>query len=180
MTKDIQIEVIAYLAMALFLCISTVALAKTEVVISKKNRFGGMTKKINYSDQDDNYKAGIKQVIEYSDSHGNKRKIEFYTRKKHSPTFNLYMIIHYKSTGKIVELFPSDKESGGQKVFKLVFYYNEMNKLHKREDYFIKGSPILELGIFKRVIYYDEAGGVTGIEHFDKIGKKVMPQQEYN
>jgi hypothetical protein len=45
MTKDIQIEVIAYLAMALFLCISTVALAKTEVVISKKNRFGGMTKK---------------------------------------------------------------------------------------------------------------------------------------
>jgi len=180
MVKDVQIDMIASLAIVLFLYMNTVALGETKVVISKKNRFGGITEKISYSDQDDSYKAGIRQVIKYSDSHGNKRRIEIYTTKKHSQTLDLDMIIHYKSTGRVVELFPSNKESGGQGVSKLVLYYNEMDKMHMREDYFIKGSPILELGVFKRVIYYDEAGGVTRVEHFDKIGKKVMPQQGYN
>jgi hypothetical protein len=50
----------------------------------------------------------------------------------------------------------------------------------KKEFYFTKGSLLSRLGVFKRVIYYDEAGGVTRVEHFDKIGKKVMPQQGYN
>ena len=72
MVKDVQINLITFLAIVLFLCMSTIALAETEVVISKKNKFGGITKKINYSAQDDQYKAGTQQVIDYSDSHGNK------------------------------------------------------------------------------------------------------------
>ena len=176
MVKDIQIDVIAYLAMVLFLCMSTVTLAETEVVISKKNRFGGMTKKINYSDQDDNYKAGINQVIEYSGSHGNKRKIEIYTSKEHSQKLDLDMIIHYESTGRVVEFIPSDNETGVEGVTKLVLYYSDKDKLQKREYYFAKGSPVSELGVYKRVIYYDETGGVTGVEHFDRNGKKVMPR----
>jgi hypothetical protein len=92
-----------------------------------------MTKKINYSDQDDNYKAGINQVIEYSDSHGNKRKIEIYTSKEHSQKLNLDMIIHYNSTGRIVELFSSDEETRRQGVSKLALYYNRTNKLKKKE-----------------------------------------------
>jgi hypothetical protein len=155
---------------------SAAALAETEVVISKKNSFGGITKKINYSEQDSSYKAGIKQVIDYSDGHGNKRKIEIYTSKKHSQKLDLDMIIHYKSTGRVFEFFPSDKETGGQGVSKLILYYSGKDKLQKREYYFAKGSPLLEFGVYKRVIYYDEAGGVTKVEHFDKIGKKVMPQ----
>ena len=86
------------------------------------------------------------------------------------------MIIHYKSTGRVFEFFPSDKETGGQGVSKLVLYYNEMDKLQRREYYFAKGSPISELGVYRRVIYYDEAGVVTRVDHFDKNGKKVMPQ----
>ena len=155
---------------------STSAFAETEVVISKKNSFGGLTKKISYSEEDKSYKAGIKQVIDYSDSHGNKRKIEVYTSKKHSQKLDLDMIIHYKSTGKIFEFFPSDRETAGQGVSKLVLYYNEKDKLQKREYYFAKASDISGLGVYRRVIYYDEAGGVTRVEHFDKNGKKVMPQ----
>jgi len=112
----------------------TVALAETEVVISKKNRVGGITKKINYSAQDHQYKAGIQQVIDYSDSHGNKRKIEIYTSKEHSQKLDLDMIIHYNSTGRVVELFSSDKEAGGQGVSKLALYYNRRNKLKKKNS----------------------------------------------
>ena len=134
MVKDIQIDIIAYLAMVLFLCMSTVALAETEVVISKKNRFGGITKKINYSAQDHQYKAGIQQVVDYSDSHGNKRKIEIYTSKEHSQKLDLDMMIHYNSTGRVVELFSSDKEAGGQGVSKLALYYNRRKKLKKKNS----------------------------------------------
>ena len=176
MLKDVHLDLIAYLTMVLFFCISTAALGETEVVISKKNSFGGITKKINYSEQDDSYEAGIKQVVEYSDSHGNKRKIEIYTSEKNSQKLDLDMIIHYKSTGRVVEFIPSDNETGVQGVSKLILYYNEKDKLQKREYYFAKGSPVSELGVYKRVIYYDETGGVTRVEHFDKIGKKVMTQ----
>ena len=176
MEKNIYIDVVAYITMVLFLCMSAAAFAETEVVISKKNSFGGITKKINYSEQDASYKAGIKQVIDYSDSNGNKRKIEIYTSEKNSQKLDLDMIIHYKSTGRVVEFIPSDNETGVQGVSKLILYYNEKDKLQKREYYFAKGSPVSELGVYKRVIYYDETGGVTRVEHFDKIGKKVMPQ----
>src|SRR5210317_308278 len=167
MVKDVQIDVIAYFAMVLFLCMSTIALAETEVVISKKNRFGGITKKINYSAQDDQYKAGIQQVIDYSDSHGNKRKIEIYTGKEHSQKLDLDMIIHYRSTGRVIELFSSDNETGVQGVSKVVLYCNLRNILQKREYYFAKGSPLSKLGVYKRVIHYDETGRVTRVEHLD-------------
>jgi hypothetical protein len=176
MVKDVQIDVIAYFAMVLFLCMSTITLAETEVVISKKNRFGGITKKINYSAQDDQYKAGIQQVIDYSDSHGNKRKIEIYTGKEHSQKLDLDMIIHYRSTGRVIELFPSDNETGVQGVSKVVLYCNLRNILQKREYYFAKGSPLSRLGVYKRVIHYDETGRVTRVEHLDKFDKRVMPQ----
>ena len=176
MMKDIHLDLIAYLAMVLFLCMSAAALAETEVVISKKNSFGGITKKIKYSEQDDSYKAGIRQVIDYSDSNGNKRKIEIYTSKKHSQKLDLDMIIHYKSSGRVFEFFPSATETGVQGISKLVLYYNEKDLLQKREYYFAKGSALSELGVYKRVIFYDEDGGVNRVEHFNRIGKKVMPQ----
>jgi len=140
MVKDVQIDVIAYFAMVLFLCMSTIALAETEVVISKKNRFGGITKKINYSAQDDQYKAGIQQVIDYSDSHGNKRKIEIYTGKEHSQKLDLDMIIHYRSTGRVIELFSSDNETGVQGVSKVVLYCNLRNILQKRNTTLLRGA----------------------------------------
>ena len=176
MVKDVQINLITFLAIVLFLCMSTIALAETEVVISKKNKFGGITKKINYSAQDDQYKAGIQQVIDYSDSHGNKRKLEIYTGKEHSQKLYLDMIIHYKSTGRVIELFPSDNETGVQGASKVVLYCNLRNILQKREYYFATGSPLSKLGVYKRVIHYDETGRVTRVEHLDKFDKRVMPQ----
>lgn len=176
MVKDMQIDVIAYLAMVLFLCMSIIALAETEVVISKKNRFGGITKKIKYSEQDDSYKAGIQQTIDYYDSQGNRRKIEIYTSRSHSQKLDLDMIIHYKSTGRVFEVYPPDKETGREKISKFVLYYSKDDKLQKREYYFDKDSPVSKLGVDKRVIYYDDAGGATRVEHIDKSGKRVMPQ----
>ena len=176
MVKDVQINLITFLAIVLFLCMSTIALAETEVVISKKNKFGGITKKINYSAQDDQYKAGTQQVIDYSDSHGNKRKLEIYTGKEHSQKLHLDMIIHYKSTGRVIELFPSDNETGVQGVSKVVLYCNLRNILQKREYYFATGSPLSKLRVYTRVIHYDETGRVTRVEHLDKFDKRVMPQ----
>ena len=176
LVKDVQIHTIAYLAMVLFLCMSTIALAETEVVLSKKNRFGGITKKVNYSAQDDQYKEGIQQVIEYLDRHGHKQKIEIYTGKEHSQKLVLDMIINFKRTGRVIELFPSDNETGVQGVSKVVLYCNQRSILQKREYYFATGSPLSKLGIHKRVIHYDETGKVTRVEHLDKFDKRVMPQ----
>jgi len=175
--KGVNMNKIAYLTMMLFLCMSTAALAETEVVISKKNKFGGITKKTKYSEQDDSYKAGIQQTIDYYDSHGNRRKIEIYTSGSHSQKLDLDMIIHYKSTGRVLEVYPSDKETGREKISKLVSHYSENDKLQKREYYFAKDSPVSKLGVDKRVIYYDAAGGATRVEHIDKSGKRVIPQQ---
>ena len=168
---------IAYLTMMFFLCISTAALAETEIVISKKNRFGGITKKIKYSEQDDSYKAGIKQTIDYYDRQGNRRKIEIYKSRSHSQKLDLDMIIHYKSTGRVFEVYLSDKETGREKISKRVSHYGKDDKLQKREYYFDKDSPVSKLGVDKRIIYYDDAGGATRIEHLDKSGKRVLPQQ---
>ena len=162
--------------MMFLLCMSTGALAETEVVISKKNRFGGITKKIKYSEQDDSYKAGIQQTIDYYDSQGNRRKIEIYTSRSHSQKLDLDMIIHYKSTGRVFEVYPPDKETGREKISKFVSYYSKDHKLQKREYYFDKDSPVSKLGVDKRVIYYDDAGGATRVEHINKSGKRVMPQ----
>jgi hypothetical protein len=176
MLKDLNMNKIVYLTMMLSLCISTAALAETEFVISKKNKFGGITKKIKYSEQDDSYKAGIQQVIDYYDSQGNRRKIEIYRRRRHSRRLDLDMIIHYKSTGRVLEVYSPDKEMGREKVSKRVSHYSKDDKLQKREYYFDKDSPISKLGVDKRVIYYDDAGGATRVEHLDKSGKRVMPQ----
>ena len=175
--KGVTMNKIAYLTMMLFLCMSTAALAETEVVISKKNKFGGITKKTKYSEQDDSYKAGIQQTIDYYDSHGNRRKIEIYTSGSHSQKLDLDMIIHYKSTGRVLEVYPSDKETGKEKISKRVSHYSKNAKLKKREYYFAKDSPVSKLGVDKRVIYYDDAGGATRVEHIDKSGKRVIPQQ---
>ena len=175
--KGVNINKIAYLTMIFFLCMNTEApLAETEVVISKKNRFGGITKKIKYSEQDDSYKAGIQQTVDYYDSQGNRRKIEIYKSRSHSQKLDLDMIIHYKSTGRVFEVYPSDKEKGREKISKRVSHYSKDDKLHKREYYFDKDSPVSKLGVDKRVIYYDDAGGTTRVEHIDKSGKRVMPQ----
>jgi hypothetical protein len=167
---------IAYLTMMFFLYMSLAALAETEVVISKQNKFGGITKKINYSEQDDRYKAGIQQIIDYYDSHGNRRRIEIYKSRSHSQKLDLDMIIHYMSSGRVVEVYPSDIETGREKISKLVSHYSTNDKLQKREYYFAKDSPVSKLGVDKRVIYYDDAGGTTRVEHVDKYGRSVMPQ----
>jgi hypothetical protein len=176
MLKGVNMNKIAYLTMMFFLCMSTAALAETEVVISEKNRFGGMTKKITYAEQDNNYKAGIQQIIDYYDRYGNRRKIEIYTSRSHSQKSALDMIIHYESTGRVFEIYPSDKELGREKISKLISYYNKNDKLEKKEYYFAKDSPVSKLGVDKRVIYYDDAGGATRVEHLDKYGKRVIPE----
>jgi hypothetical protein len=86
------------------------------------------------------------------------------------------MIIHYKSTGRVLEVYPSDKETGREKISKRVSHYSKNDKLQKREYYFAKDSPVSKLGVDKRVIYYDDAGGTARVEHIDKYGKRVMPQ----
>jgi len=175
--KGVNMNKIACLTMMFFLCMGTAALAETEVVISKKNRFGGITKKNKYSEQDDSYKAGIQQVIDYYDSQGNRRKIEIYTSRSHSKKLDLDIIIHYKSTGRVFEVYQPDKETGREKISKRVSHYSKDDKLQKREYYFTKDSPVSKLGVDKRVIYYDDAGAATRVEHIDKSGKRVIPQQ---
>ena len=56
----------------------------------------------------------------------------------------------------------------------MVLYLSESNKLKKREYYFTQKSPIATLGIYKRVIYYDDSGEITKVIHLDKAGHIAM------
>ena len=57
----------------------------------------------------------------------------------------------------------------------MVNYYDQNNLLYKREYYLRKESVFAKLGVYKRVVYYDNKGRKTESEDLDKVGnvKKV-------
>ena len=55
----------------------------------------------------------------------------------------------------------------------MVNYYDQNNLLYKREYYLRKESVFSKLGVYKRVVYYDNKGRKTDTEDLDRVGKVI-------
>ena len=63
------------IAMVSLILLSSTAYAKTELIFSRNNKYGGIIKDIRYSAQDDNYREGVSRILVTYDNNGIKREI---------------------------------------------------------------------------------------------------------
>jgi hypothetical protein len=149
--------------------------AATEEIVSGNNKFGGITKKIKYSEEEDYNHKGIRKTILYYDDRGHERIKEIYATDSYANKVGSYKtVIYYENKGKVVEIFSTDIETADKGFFKLVLHIGPNNKLKKREYYFAEKSAIAVLGIYKRVIYYDLSGKIIKVKHLDSVGNITM------
>ena len=55
----------------------------------------------------------------------------------------------------------------------MVNYYDKNGLLYEREYYLRKESVVARLGVYKRVIYYDENGRETESKDLDRLGNVI-------
>ena len=60
----------------------------------------------------------------------------------------------------------------------MVNYYDQNNLLYKREYYLRKESVFAKLGVYKRVVSYDNKGRKTGTEDLDRVGNVIRIRLE--
>ena len=170
---------IIYFALIWFFCTNLLVFAETENVILDNNRFGGFTKIVTYSNENEEEynKKGIQRIIYYYDNKKQKKLIEIYATRDYSTKVGSYKTsINYKKKGRIIEIFLTDIQAAEKGYSKLVLYLSDSNNLEKKEYYFTAKSPIGMLGIYKRVIYYGSSGEIRKVTHFDKLGNIAMTE----
>ena len=164
-----------YFILIWLFCTNFPVFAETENVISENNRFGGITKIVTDSNVNEHNKNGIRQIIYHYDNKGHEKLVEILATDEYSAKVGLYKtLIYYKEKGRMIELFSTDIQTAEKGYFKLVLHLSHSNKLEKQEYYFTEKSPIGMLGIYKRVIYYDNSGEITKVLHLDKVGNIAM------
>ena len=55
----------------------------------------------------------------------------------------------------------------------MVNFYDKNNLLYKREYYLRKESVVAKLGVYKRVVHYDNSGRKTESEDLDRVGNVI-------
>ena len=162
-----------YLAVVLFLCLVSTALGKEERVL-KDNEYGGITKVVIYSEKDAEYKNGIKQVVTAYDAKKTKVMVEVHATEIQSEREGWDKTVTYYWGGtSIGEVYSTDSHSEVFGFDRMVNYYDNNNLLYKREYYLRKESAFATLGVYRRVVYYDENGKKTKYEDLDRLGNVV-------
>ena len=162
-----------YFAVLLFLCLISTAFAKEEWIL-KDNEYGGITKIISFSEKDAEYKNGIQQIVTAYDERKNKTMVEVYATKIHSEKEGWdRTITYYWGETSIGEIHSTDSHSEVYGFNRMVNYYDQNNLLHKREYYLRKESVFSKLGVYKRVVYYDNKGRKTATEDLDRVGNVI-------
>ena len=167
-----------YLAVVLFLCLTATAFGKEELIL-KDNEYGGITKVVTFSEKDAEYKKGIKKVVTAYDEMKNKTMVEVYATKIHSEKEGWdKTTTYYWDETSIGEIHPTDSHSEVYGFDKMVNYYDQNNLLYKREYYLRKESVFAKLGVYKRVVYYDNDGRITKSEDLDRVSNVVRIKLE--
>ena len=165
----------ALLTIGLFFSINVTATAATEKVISQDNEYGGLTKVIVYSEADSEFKKGMGKIIASYDNEGSKKKMEIYATESHSKEMGWYKkVIYYWERKKVSEAYSTDSDSEKYGFHRMVSYFDKDNRLEKREYYLNKNTTAGKLGVYKRVVHYDDKGKVTYVEDLDRRGSLVL------
>lgn len=164
----------AFFVLGLIFYLNTVAVAATEEVTSESNEYGGLTKQIVYSEKDPDFDKGIYKIIASYDNKGIKKKMEIYATDNHSNEAGWYKkVIYYWDRKKISEAYSTDSDSLKYGFHRMVSYFNKDNTLEKREYYLSKDTTAAKLGVYRRVVHYDNNGKVTYVEDLDQRGNPV-------
>ena len=165
-------------AVLLFLCLTATVFAKEESIL-KDNEYGGITKIVSFSKKDAEHKKGIQQMVTAYDERKNKMMVEVSATKIHSEKEGWdKTITYYWGETSIGEVHSTDSHSEVYGFNKMVNYYDQNNLLYKREYYLRKESVFSKLGVYKRVVYYDNEGRITGTEDLNKIGTIIRISTE--
>ena len=165
----------ALITLVLIFFLSATAAAETEEVISEHNEYGGVTKQIIFSEKDPDFQKGMYKIVASYDNEGNKIKMEIYATESHSSEAGWYkMVIYYWGREKVSEAYSTDSDSLKYGFHRMVSYYGRDNILEKREYYLNKNTTAAQLGVYKRVVHYDNSGKVTQVEDLDEMGNLVQ------
>jgi len=148
--------------------------AKSEEVIATNNEYGGITKRIEFSSEDQEYKKGIQEIIYSYNNKGVKVKTEVVARPEQANKEGWQRTVSYSwGKEKIGEIYSTDTHSRVYGFYRMVNFYHKDNQLYKREYYINKNSLIGRLGVYKRVVYYDKNGNKIKQEDLDNAGNRV-------
>ena len=162
-----------YFAVVLFLCLTATAFGKEESTL-KDNEYGGITKVVTFSEKDAEYKKGIKKIVTAYDEMKNKIMVEVYATKIHIEKEGWdKTTTYYWGETRIGEVHSTDSHSEVYGFDKMVNFYDKNNLLYKREYYLRKESVAAKLGVYKRVVYYDNNGRKTESEALDRVGNII-------
>jgi hypothetical protein len=169
-----------YLAVVLFLCLTSTAFGKEETVL-KDNEYGGITKVVIFSEKDAEYKKGVKQVVTAYDAKKTKIMVEVHATEIQSEREGWdKTVTYYWGETSIGEIYSTDSHSEVFGFDRMANYYDNNNVLYKREYYLRKDSVFANLGVYKRVVYYDEKGRKTDFQDLDRQGNVVeITLEEY-
>ena len=161
-------------ALALILSAAAVAFAKPNVRIMTGNEYGGKTEFISYSEDDREYKHGTAEKITSYDGKGNVVRVEIHATEDLEEREGWdRKVTYYWGKTKIGEVHSTDSHSEVSGFYQMVDYLDHGGKLSKREFYVRSNSVIGTLGVYKRVVHYDERGNQTNFEDLDRVGNPV-------
>jgi hypothetical protein len=165
----------ALLTIGVFFYMNVAAMAATEEVISENNEYGGLTKQIVYSEKDSEFKKGMGKIIASYDNEGSKKKMEIYATESHSKEKGWYKkVIYYWGRKKVSEAYSTDSDSVKYGFHRMVSYFDKENRLEKREYYLNKNTTAAKLGVYKRIVHYDDLGKVSYVEDLDRRDNLVL------
>ena len=162
------------ITLAILFSTTAVASAKPTVRTITGNEYGGKTEFITYSEEDSDFKNGISEKITSYDSKGQIVRVEVHaTRDVAEREGWKNKVTYYWGKKKIGEVYSSDSNSETAGFYQTVDYLDKNGALKKREFYVRPTSVIGTLGVYKRVIYYDENGNQTKFDDLDRVGNPV-------
>ena len=160
--------------LALILSATTVVFAKPNIRIMTGNEYGGKTEFISYSEDDREYKNGTAEKITSYDGKGNVVRVEIHATETLEEKEGWdRSVTYYWGETKIGEVYSTDSNSAVSGFYQMVDYLDHGGKLSKREFYVRPNSVIGTLGVYKRVVHYDERGNQTNFEDLDRVGNPV-------
>jgi hypothetical protein len=162
------------LTFAVVLSATSMAFAKPNVRTMTGNEYGGKTEFVTYSDEDREYKDGTAEKITSYDSNGNVVRVEIQATKDLEEKEGWdRRVTYYWGKTKIGEVHSTDSHSEVSGFYQMVDYLDGTGKLAKREFLLRPNSVIGTLGVYKRVVHYDEHGKATNFEDLDRVGNPV-------
>jgi hypothetical protein len=83
-------------------------------------------------------------------------------------------VIYYWGRKKISEAYSTDADSTKYGFSRMVSYFDNNDRLEKREYYLNEDTVAGKLGVYKRVVHYDSKGKIDYVQDLDRLDNPVL------